>query len=169
MNKFITMKNSGKIITIHRIGSSDVKTETDLVLAVQQSVMKALEENGIENQGSASMKDSFLSFIADPVNRSYFDNVIKKEEYIADFQGLNVDTIESIINGDDDKNAEEMLRNVMNVMTTIGQYGILKDTNSMSAWIKDIIEKNDLKAIMGRVLGIYDKSPHGTDRVPDIA
>ena len=30
LNKFITMKNSGKIITIHRIGSSDVKTETDL-------------------------------------------------------------------------------------------------------------------------------------------
>lgn len=148
LNKFITMKNSGKIITIHRIGSSDVKTETDLVLAVQQSIMKALEENGIENQGSASMKDSFLAFIADPVNRNYFDNVIKKEEYIAEFQGLNVDIIEEIINGDDEKVAEEMLRKVMNVMTSIGQYGILKDTNAMSAWIKDIIEKNDIKAII---------------------
>ena len=148
LNKFITMKNSGKIITIHRIGSSDVKTETDLVLAVQQSIMKAFEENGIENQGSASMKDSFLAFIADSVNRSYFDNVIKKDEYIAEFQGLNVDTIEGIINGDDDKIAEEMLRKVMNVMTSIGQYGILKDTNAMSAWIKDIIEKNNLKAII---------------------
>ena len=148
LNKFITMKNSGKIITIHRIGSSDVKTETDLVLAVQQSIMKALEENGIENQGSASMKDSFLAFIADSINRSYFDNVIKKDEYIAEFQGLNVDTIEGIINGDDDKIAEEMLRKVMNVMTSIGQYGILKDTNAMSAWIKDIIEKNNLKAII---------------------
>ena len=61
LNKFIAMKNSGKIITIHRIGSSDVRTETDLVLAVQQSIMKALEENGIENQGSASMKDSCRS------------------------------------------------------------------------------------------------------------
>ncbi|MCM1529336.1 MAG: hypothetical protein NC093_04995 [Alistipes sp.] len=148
LNKFIAMKNSGKIITIHRIGSSDVKTETDLVLAVQQSIMKALEENGIENQGSASMKDSFLSFIADSVNRSYFDNVIKKDEYIAEFQGLNVDAIEDIINGDDDKIAEEMLRKVMNVMTSIGQYGILKDTNAMSEWIKDIIEKNNLKAII---------------------
>lgn len=148
LNKFIAMKNSGRIITIHRIGSSDVKTETDLVLAVQQSIMKALEENGIENQGSASMKDSFLAFIADPVNRSYFDNVIKKDEYISAFQGLNVDVIEGIINGGDDKIAEDMLRRVMNVMTSIGQYGILKDTNAMSAWIKDIIEKNDLKAII---------------------
>ncbi len=148
MNKFITMKNSGKIISIHRIGSSDIKTETDLVLAVQQSIMKALEENGIENQGSASMKGSFLSFLADPVNRNYFDNVIKKEEYIAGFQGMNVDAIEQIINSDDEKISEEMLRKVMNVMTSIGQYGILKDTNSMSAWIKDIIEKNNIKAII---------------------
>ena len=148
LNKFITMKNSGKIITIHRIGSSDVKTETDLVLAVQQSIMKALEENGIENQGSSSMKDSFLAFIADPINRSYFDNVIRKDEFIADFSGLNVDIVEEIINGDDEKESEKMLRNVMNVMTSIGQYGILKDTNAMSAWIKDIIEKNNIKAII---------------------
>lgn len=27
LNKFIAMKNSGKIITIHRIGSSDITTE----------------------------------------------------------------------------------------------------------------------------------------------
>ena len=148
LNKFITMKNSGKIITIHRIGSSDIRTEIDLVLAVQQSIMKALEENGIENQGSASMKDSFLAFISDSVNRSYFDNIIKKDEHISEFLGLNVDAVEEIINGDDEKVSEEMLRKVMNVMTSIGQYGILKDTNAMSAWIKDIIEKNNIKAII---------------------
>lgn len=148
LNKFITMKNSGKIITIHRIGSSDIRTETDLVLAVQQSIMKALKENSIENQGSASMKDSFLAFISDSVNRSYFDNIIKKDEHISEFSGLNVDTVEEIINGDDEKVSEEMLRKVMNVMTSIGQYGILKDTNAMSAWIKDIIEKNNIKAII---------------------
>lgn len=32
LNKFIAMKNSGKIITIHRIGSSDITTETTLFL-----------------------------------------------------------------------------------------------------------------------------------------
>ena len=33
-------------------------------------------------------------------------------------------------------------------MKNIGQYGILKDTNAMSDWIKDIIEKNNIKAII---------------------
>ena len=147
-NKFIAMKNSGKIITIHRIGSSEIHTDVDLVLAVQQSIMQALKENGIENHGAAAMKDSFLAYIADPVNREYFNKTIKKNEYRGAFPGLNVDSIEEIINGDDEKIAEEVLRNVMKVMKGIGQYGILKDTNAMSEWIKDIIEKNNIKAII---------------------
>lgn len=148
LNKFIAMKNSGKIITIHRIGSSDITTETDLVLAVQQSVMAALDENGIDNQGSASMKDSFLEYISKPINRTYFDSLIKEDDYAWEFPEMSVDDVERIITGDNAKQSEEMLRKVMTVMKDIGQYGILKDTNAMSDWIKDIIEKNNIKAII---------------------
>ena len=148
LNKFIAMKNSGKIITIHRIGSSDITTETDLVLAVQQSVMAALDENGIDNQGSASMKDSFLEYISKPINRTYFDSLIKEDDYAWEFPEMSVDDVERIITGDNAKQSEEMLRKVMTVMKNIGQYGILKDTNAMSDWIKDIIEKNNIKAII---------------------
>ena len=94
LNKFIAMKNSGKIITIHRIGSSDISTETDLVLAVQQSVMAALDENGIDNQGSASMKDSFLEYISKPINRTYFDSLIKEDDYAWEFPEMSVDDVE---------------------------------------------------------------------------
>lgn len=148
LNNFITMKNSGKIITIHRIGSSKIDAETDLVLAVQQSIMNAFKENNIQNQGDASMKDSFLSFISDTVNRDYFNNVIKKDEYKLEFPGMTVDDIEKDLKGNDEKKIEECLCKVMNVMKKIGQYGILQDTNSMSNWIKDIIEKNNIKAII---------------------
>ena len=139
----IDRPDSGKIITIHRIGSSDITTETDLVLAVQQSVMAALDENGIDNQGSASMKDSFLEDISKPINRTYFDSLIKEDDYAWEFPEMSVDDVERIITGDNAKQSEEMLRKVMTVMKNIGQYGILKDTNAMSDWIKDIIEKNN--------------------------
>lgn len=148
MDNFITAKDSGKIITIHRIGSANIKTETDLVIAVQQSIMAALEENGIKNQGEASMQKSFLDYISDDVNRRYFGEIIKKEEYAFDFAGENIDYIESVITGTDTESSEKMMRKVINVMRDIGQYGILKDCNAMSAWIKDIIEKNDIKAIV---------------------
>lgn len=148
MNKFIAMKNSGKILTIHRIGSANITTENDLILAVQQSIMAALKENGIENQGDFSMKESFLEFISKPVNRNYFSELITDEKYIFEFGNQKIDDIENIIRGDDNNASEDMMRKVMKVMKDIGQYGILKDADAMSDWIKDIIQKNDLKAIV---------------------
>lgn len=148
MNKFIAMKNSGKIITIHRIGSASIDTETDLIIAVQQSIIAALEENGIVNQGAASMKESFLNYISDPDDRTYFSQKMQKEQYAFDFAGQSIDDIEKIIKGDNSDASEQMMRKVIKVMRDMGQYGILKDTNAMSEWIKEIIEKNDLKAIV---------------------
>lgn len=148
MNKFIAMKNSGKIITIHRIGSAGIETETDLIIAVQQSIMNALEQNGITNQGAAAMKDSFLKYISDPDNRDYFEKKTKNEQYIFDFSGKSIDEIENTVKSTDDSTSEEMMRKVMKVMKDIGQIGILKDSDSMSNWIKDIIDKNNIKAII---------------------
>ncbi len=148
MNKFISAKNSGKIITIHRIGSANISNETDLVLAVQQSVMNALKENGIENQGEASMKDSFLQYISKASSRNYFSALIQEEQYAFDFAGKTIDDVEKIVNGEDIKASEEMMRKVMKVLKDNGQYGILKDSDAMSDWIKDIIEKNNIKAVI---------------------
>lgn len=146
MNKFIATKNSGKIIAIHRIGSANIDNETDLIIAVQQSIMKALEEYGITNQGEASMKDSFLDYLKDEDNRVYFQSKIKK--YAFEFGESSVDDIVKVITGENLEQSEEMMRKVMMVMKKIGQYGILKDANAMSAWIKDIIDKNNIKAIV---------------------
>ncbi|MCM1062314.1 MAG: hypothetical protein NC452_18810, partial [Eubacterium sp.] len=137
-----------KIITVHRIGSANIVTETDLIIAVQQSIMAALEVNGISNQGAASMRDSFLDFLKDEDNKSYFAQKMKREEYARDFADKSVDEVERIINSEDSMASENMMRKVMKVMRDIGQIGILKDADAMSDWIKEIIEKNNLKAIV---------------------
>lgn len=148
LNKFLTVKNSGKIITVHRIGSADIVDETDLVIAVQNSIIEALDKNGIENQGAASLKDSFLSYISDPDNRDYFEKKSKNEKYAFAFEGKGIDEIEKDIRCDDENTSENMMRKVVKVLKDIGQTGVLIDTNSMPNWIKDIIEKNNLKAIV---------------------
>lgn len=60
-DQYIALKNNGKILTIHRVGSAGIDTDLDLILAVQQSIMAALKANGIENHGDASMKDAFFT------------------------------------------------------------------------------------------------------------
>ena len=49
--KIIADKNDGLLITIHRIGSGSIRSDQDLILAVQDSIMSALEKNGITNRG----------------------------------------------------------------------------------------------------------------------
>lgn len=147
-NKLISLKNSGKILTIHRIGSADINTDTDLILAVQQSVMSALHANGIENEGEASMRDSFLSWLEKPGSRVYFDTLIHDEQYSWEFGGMTADDVEQRLKTGTDSQVEALMRRVMKVLKGSGQYGIFSDVNDMVKWIKSIIEENRLTAIL---------------------
>ena len=148
-DKFIALKNGGKIITIHRIGSADIHTDTDLILAVQQSMTAALRAHGIENQGDASMKDAFLKWLeSNPANRAYFDALIHGEKYLWDFSGMGVGDVEERLKTASGKDAETLMRRVMKVLKENGQYGLFSDMNDMAGWIKSVIEENHLSAIL---------------------
>ncbi|MDE7310242.1 MAG: hypothetical protein K2N87_01230 [Eubacterium sp.] len=147
-DKLISVKNSGKILTIHRIGSANIHTDTDLILAVQQSVMSALKINGIENEGDASMRDAFLSWLEKTGSRVYFDTLIRSEKYAWDFTGMKVDDVVDRLKNGTDSQIEVMMRNVMKVLKENGQYGLFSDVNDMADWIKSIIEKNSISAIL---------------------
>lgn len=147
-DKFVALKNSGKIITIHRIGSAGINTDTDLILAVQQSIMSALKVYGIENKGDASMRDAFLKWLDKVGSKSYFNELISQEKYAWNFSGVNADdVIERLTNGTDAQ-IENTMRDVMTVLKDAGQYGLFSDVNDMAGWIKSIIEENDLAAIL---------------------
>ena len=148
-DKFIALKNGGKIITIHRIGSADIHTDTDLILAVQQSMTAALRAHGIENQGDASMKDAFLQWLgSNPANRAYFDALIHGEKYLWDFSGMGVGDVEERLKTASGKDAETLMRRVMKVLKENGQYGLFSDMNDMAGWIKSVIEENRLSAVL---------------------
>ncbi len=147
-DQYIAMKNSGKILTIHRVGSAGIDTDLDLILAVQQSIMAALKANGIENHGDASMKDAFLRWMENPVNRDYFEALIHQEKYAWTFAGATAQDVMERLNTGSDKIVEATMRNVMTVLKDAGQYGLFSDVNDMANWIKSVIEENNLSAIL---------------------
>lgn len=51
----------GKILVCHRYGSSDIQSDTDLIVAIQEGIEKALLEAGIENAANTSLKNSLLT------------------------------------------------------------------------------------------------------------
>lgn len=147
-DQYVALKNSGKILTIHRVGSAGIDTDLDLILAVQQSIMAALKANGIENHGDASMKDAFLRWMKNQANRDYFEALIKQEKYAWTFAGASAQDVIDRLNTDNDSVVESTMRNVMLVLKEAGQYGLFSDVNDMAGWIKSVIEENHLSAIL---------------------
>ena len=147
-NKFLSLKSGGKILTIHRVGSAGIDTDADLIFAVQQSVMSALKANGIENQGEAAMTDAFLKWMETPRNRNYFSDLMSEERYAWIFGGNTADDIIQRLKIGTGEQIERTMRGVMKVLKESGQYGIFIDVDNMADWIKSIIEKNRLSAIL---------------------
>ena len=60
--KLITDKSNGKLLTIHRIGSASIRSDQDLILAMQDSITAALQEHGITNRGEVSLRDAAIQW-----------------------------------------------------------------------------------------------------------
>ena len=147
-DKYVSLKAGGTILTIHRIGSAGIHTDMDLVLAVQQSIMAALREHGIQNQGDASMRDAFLQWVDKKANRDYFAALIDEERYFKTFYGESVERVIEKLTSGDDAMVEITMAKVMTVLKENGQYGIFSDVNQMAGWIRSVIHENHLAGIL---------------------
>lgn len=146
--KIIADKNDGLLITIHRIGSGSIRSDQDLILAVQDSIMAALEKNGITNRGEASLRDAALKWLEKKANRDYFNTLIEEEQYAWNFGGNGVDAvIERLQNGTPAQVAKTM-RNIIAVAEDNGITALRLDIQGMADWIKNIISENQIKAIL---------------------
>lgn len=146
--KLITDKNSGKLITIHRIGSGSIRSDQDLILAVQGSITAALDAHGITNRGEASLRDAALKWFEKKASRDYFDQLISEEKYAWTFGGEHVDgIIDQLRNGTPDQ-ISKVMRDVITVAEDNGITALRLDIEGMVKWIKSIIEENQLSAIL---------------------
>ena len=148
--KLITDKSNGRLITIHRIGSASIRSDQDLILALQDSITAALHEHGITNRGEASLKESALRWLEDKeANRVYFDSLIQEDKYMWDFGGKHVNEVISVLKDSKDEEAvSKMMRNILKVAEDNGITALRLDIPAMCEWIKSIIDENDISAIL---------------------
>ena len=146
--KLITVKNAGKLITIHRIGSGSIRSDQDLILAVQDSIMGALAAHGIENHGEASLRDAALKWFEKKASRDYFDDLISEEQYAWKFGGQKVDAIIAQLESGSPDKVTKLMRDIITVAENNGITALRLDIQGMAAWIKSIIEENQLSGIL---------------------
>ncbi len=146
--KIISDKNDGNLITIHRIGSASIRSDQDLILAIQDSIMEALQNHGIENRGEASLKDAALTWLSKKANHDYFNELISEDQYAWSFGGDNVDAVIDILQNGNTMQVTKTMRNILAVAEDNGITALRLDIPGMVKWIKSVISENQIKAIL---------------------
>ena len=114
-NKFLAARSEEmnvKLIVVHRIGSSNIKNDDDLIWAVQDSVSRALRDAGVENMAAGTMKEALLAWINErPANKEYLSSLIA--EVPQNFGGMGLDMILNILKSDDEKSIETLMEKLV--------------------------------------------------------
>lgn len=156
-NKFQQIKiGDQKILTIHRYGSSNIYGDNDLVFAIQQSIVAALKNAGIEDYGEGALKDSAVAWLSDSINKNYF-NALISEKYADLFSGDDVDIIIEKLNTYSEKAMEQpskgkalqtLMGKIMKVAAEQHFSALTLTTTSLLKWIETVIKRNNFKAIV---------------------
>ncbi len=143
--KLITQKNEGKILVCHRYGSSDIQSDTDLIVAIQEGVEKALQEASIENAASNSMKNSLIRYFEDEENKQSFD-IYANGKYKTVLGGDTASEILKKLNEYEDEALRTLIEKIFKVPAVKG--GFSMNTKELCDWICEVIEKNNLKELV---------------------
>lgn len=156
-NKFQHIKSGDqKILTVHRYGSSNIYGDDDLVFAIQQSIVAALNNAGVEDQGEGALKDSTVAWLSDPINKDYF-NALISQKYTDLFSGDDVDAIIKKLNTYNEQAMEqpskgEALQTIMSKIMKVAKEqhfsALTLTTTSLLKWIEEVIKRNNFKAII---------------------
>lgn len=144
--KFQSVKNQGKILTIHRYGSSSIYNDRDLVIAIQESISHELEKRNITNKGEAALKDAAINWLSDETHKKFFDELIKNR-YESIFAGDTVDSIIEKLENSSETSVISLMNKVFHVADEEGISALKLDITGLIEWIRSIIKENNLKAI----------------------
>lgn len=149
-NKFLAARSeemNGKLIIVHRIGSSNIKNDDDLIWAVQDSVSRALRNAGVENMAAGTMKEALLAWINERSgNKDYLAGLIS--EVPQKFGGMGLDMILQILQSDDEKSIEALMEKLVTLCRENRILAMNMDAEKLAAWLEDVIDKNGLGAIV---------------------
>lgn len=146
-NNFLRIKNSGRVLTVHRYGSSNIHGDNDLVLAIQESIEKAFAVAGIENKGRDSLKEAVIRYLTDAENKQSF-NVYVKGSYSDLFGGDDVDAIVEKLRIYEDAALHALMDKIFKVARERQIRAFSMTASDLADWIKEVIEVNNLKAIV---------------------
>jgi len=147
LTKIEGAKSQGTILTIHRYGSSDIHNDNDIIIAVQESVKKALVEKNVEFHCEETLKGAIVSWLSDEANRKYF-NAKLEQNYSMLFGSDDADAILMKLQNLSDNNVVALIHKIFKVASEIGITAMKLDILGLKQWLVNVIKANNLKYIV---------------------
>lgn len=135
-----------KIATAYRYASGSIDSPQQLFLAIQESIKLALENKDIEYKGEYTLKESVISWIEKPEQKAFINSLLGKPEWRSLFSQSNADEIVNSLTKN--SNISELMNNIFRMASKEGITALSLDADSLRNWIKDIIQKNDIKIVL---------------------
>lgn len=146
-NRFQSVKNSGRILTVHRYGSATIHGDHNLIFAIQESVEKALADAGIENKGGNALREATVAWLSDKDNRAYFNGLITGA-YADLFGGDDADAVVEQLNTFSGEALAKVMDNIFKVADERQIIALSMSITDLGNWLREIIKANELKAII---------------------
>lgn len=146
-NRFQAVKSSGRILTVHRYGSASIRSDHNLVFAIQESIEKALVDAGIENKGGNALKDATIAWLSDKDNKNYFNGLITGT-YSDLFGGDDADTVIEKLRTFSGEALARIMDNIFKVADERQVKALSLSVTDLGNWIREVIRANSLKAIV---------------------
>jgi hypothetical protein len=146
-NRFQAVKSSGRILTVHRYGSAAIRSDHNLVFAIQESVEKALADAGIENKGGNALKNATIAWLSDEDNKRYFNGLITGT-YSDLFGGDNVDAVLEKLHTFSGDALAKVMDKIFKVADERQVKALSLSVTDLCDWIREVIKENGLKAIV---------------------
>lgn len=139
----------GKIITAYRYASGGIDGDRSLIMAVYESVTKALRDSGVPYKGENTLRGSVAVWLSDEANKQFFNTLIALPEYrgLGSFAGKNADDIVTSLKNPNAK-VDELMSDVFTIAEARGITALSTNMDDLIAWITDVIDQNQLKAIV---------------------
>ena len=144
LTKYIGHK-SRQIVTAYRYGSGGISSTGQLLLAVQESVKKALEEQGVAYTGENTLKEAVISWIEKPAQKVFFNQLLEDDKYNRWPQSNADEVLADLRKGGD---ISQLMNNIFDLAGAEGITALNLTTEGLVTWIKDIISQNDIKIVL---------------------
>ncbi len=144
--KYKNQKAAGPVVCAYRYGSGNLQNSNDLCRAAYDSLTQALKARGFDPLAEKTLRGAMLQWLQVPRNQRYMADLIADEEY--SYKGSFSEGIEGVMARlrDENRDCNELIRDLQEIAQNQGITGMDLNLDNLKAWIREVIEKNQLKA-----------------------